>query len=209
MSRGGAAVALALGLGVAVLGGCTSRPARGAWTPAPVGWSGQHPGAVPGAPAAGGAAAPWGAGPVGETRDPWWSAAPVSPTPSPAGGAFLVVLDLRGPGGAARLPDAHASLARLGGVMRTPPLWEVAPQPGGGLGSLAAVLERELCAEDLVIVYRARPAGMERSEFAGHRACRAEATPPSAAPPIPGAAPPPPPGSASPPPRRDPFYDRF
>lgn len=201
MSRG-AAAALALGLGVAVLAGCTSRPSRGGWTPAPASatW--------PGSPAAspGGAASPWGV-PVGETRDPWWSAAPVTPTPSPPGGSFLVVLDLRGPGGAARLPDAHASLARLGGVMRTPPLWEVAPQPGGGLGSLAAVLERELCAEDLVIVYRARPGGMERSEFAGHRACRGEVTPAGSAPSPPGAAPTP--AGASPAPRRDPFYDRF
>lgn len=197
MSRA-AATALALGLGVAVLGGCSSRPARGAWTPASVGWSGSPPA---GAPAGG--ASPW-ASPIGETRDPWWSAAPVSPPTSPPGGAFLVVLDLRGPGGTTRLPDAHASLARLGGVMRTPPLWEVAPQPGGGLGSLAAVLERELCAEDLVIVYRARPGGMERSEFAGHRACRPEAAPPASAPPA----------TATPPaaptaPRRDPFYDRF
>jgi hypothetical protein len=149
---------------------------------------------------------------VAETRDPWWSApAPAGPVQGPEAGTFLVVLELRGPSGAARLPHVHATLARLGGVLRTPPVWEMTPQPGGGLAALAAVLERELCAEDLVIVYRARAAGLDRSEFAGHRACRAEPTggatsaepvaAPGSAAPVPGAAPPAP--------RRDPFYDRF
>lgn len=212
MTGGRAASTLALGLGLAaLLGGCTqrARPAPGTWSPAPVGWSGPGGGSAPGAPGgpvAGGPA--WGGSPVAETRDPWWSAPAVAPVASPPGGAFLVVLDLRGPGGAARLPDAHATMARLGGVLRTPPLWEVAPQPGGGLGSLAAVLERELCAEDLVIVYRARPGGMERSEFAGHRACRSQGAPPAAPAPSTAAPGPTSPAGSSPAPR-DPFYDRF
>ncbi len=165
---------------------------------------------------------PYGTVPV-ETRDPWRSAPgataasppsiPVAPAPAPPRavepGPFLVMLELRGPGGAARLPDAHATLARLGGVLRTPSLWEVAQQPGGGLGSLAATLERELCAEDIVVVYRARNGGIQRTEFAGHRACREEAPPPAAAPPRaprpPSSAPTPAPGA----PRRDPFHDRF
>lgn len=209
MSGRGAASTLALGLGLAALiGGCASRKGApgGAWPPAPASWSGAGSSAPP--PAGG---AVWGGAPVAETRDPWWSAPVAAPAPSPPpGGAFLVVLDLRGPGGAARLADAHATMARLGGVLRTPPLWEVAPQPGGGLGSLAAVLERELCAEDVVIVYRARTGGMERSEFAGHRACRAQ--PADAGPVAPQTAAPggrsTGPSSSSPAPR-DPFYDRF
>lgn len=206
-ARAALLVAAAL-LAVPAVAGCEPVPARtpmyGQWHGSP---ASSWPGAAPPPPA-------YGATPV-ETRDPWWSAgampvaaAPAAPaaTTAPAPGPFLVILDLRGPGGAERLPDAHATLARLGGVLCTGSLWEVAQQPGGGLGSLAATLERELCAEDVVIVYRSRNGGMERSEFAGHRACRAVDAPASTPPATrkrPDAAPRPPSRT------RDPFHDRF
>jgi hypothetical protein len=88
------------------------------------------------------------------------------------------------------------------------------PQPGGGLGTVAATLERGLCAEDLVTVYRARNGSMERSEFAGHRACPPEPPPAPAAAKPSAKAPPPRPAPAPPKPRVspeliDPFSGRF
>lgn len=118
-----------------------------------------------------------------EARDPWGarpaaSLVPASPS-MPDGSSFLLVTTLQGPSASDREPSVNALLARLGGVRRAPSLWEVMPQPGGGLGSVAAALESELCAEDIVVVYRARGHAMERSEFAGHKVCAAPASPPS------------------------------
>jgi hypothetical protein len=122
-----------------------------------------------------------------EARDPWSSRPqPVAATmasPTPDAGTYLIVTTLSGPSAVEREPSVNALIARLGGVRRAPSLWELTPVPGGGLGTVAAALEKELCAEDIAVIYRARGQSMERSEFAGHKVCAPPPAPP--APPAP------------------------
>lgn len=158
--------------------------------------------------------------PLGETKDPWWSPSggPGAAPPRSGGpaleGPFLILLGWGGARAEERAPEVHATLARLGGVRRAETLWEVAPQPGGGLAPIASALERELCAEDVVVVWRARGAGLERSEFAGHRACPGPVTAPPPSPPARGAGSPARPTPRTTPPAptpkpADPFDARF
>jgi len=118
-----------------------------------------------------------------EARDPWGA----RPLPVPAAvvadaGPFLILTSLQGSAPEQREPAVNALIARLGGVRRAPSLWEVAPQSGTGVAAVAAALESELCAEDVVVLYRARNQVLERSEFAGRRVCGPAAAPPTPTP---------------------------
>lgn len=179
----------------AALSGCEPKrePPRQPWTP-------QHYGATPYYATRG--PDPYGLPGGSEARDPWSARPTTAPSPTPPlvadTGPFLVLTSLQGPDAAQREPTVNALIARLGGVRRATSLWEMTPQPGGGVGSVAAALETVLCAEDVVVLYRARNQALERTEFAGQKVCAPAASPPS---------PPPAPPKQRPP--ADPMRSRF
>jgi hypothetical protein len=191
----------ALALAATLLAGCKAPRPAPRWQPPPAAssWSGHA----------------WPASQAPPTPAPQVIEVPAPAARPPEGGSFLLLVALAGPTADRRQPDVNAALARLGGVRRAPSLWEMLPQPGGGLAGVAATLERGLCAEDIVTVWRARGGGLERLEFAGHRACPAPEPPPApprlprpTSTPRPAPPAPAPPGSA---PGRpvDPFDQRF
>lgn len=118
-----------------------------------------------------------------EARDPWGARQPSLPAPPVAAdvGPFLILTSLQGSAPEQREPTVNALIARLGGIRRAPSLWEVA-QSGAGLAAVAAALESELCAEDVVVFYRAHNRALERSELAGRRVCGPLAAPPAPTP---------------------------